>query len=1286
MIEDIKDDLVLSRGQFCNKHKLSKALLSRFRPYANIPYPNVTFQSEEPMENGSTADRATCTTLNVDVLQWDELGHALTEMFTKSFGKDNKIYHNCVYITVAHDSQPEITDQDVTMYSNPEADAAKHFSDDVENSAVQESARTPANDDEKKRNDSVEENEQVPPALARKRSTDSAGLPETAEGGRSRSKRIRARESIAEGTQTGDNSATDQARESEYLLRTFGEADLNLFGLIEELLEKLQIKCPGSSQGLRARLRAESEELPEDISPDEHNAIERVMLDVFSALCNCTEKLAQKLLQRNNTKHLGRTPPEVNFQTFTGSSKLGNGIGEHDESNVNISALKTLYKQTNKTGLTIEELSYKYLQSFLHCPAEVFSNGNHGKLPVCSYDSDTLTQSVRMTISRLIFLVNDYIYFCISQRLAALDRKILDHSSRGQTYVLTGEDYALIKNIQVYFELHLNMLTTDLQLEPDKSEIERLKKSYLERWARLSQSAMAYYTSCKNDNGLEDLILRYIWTFTFFLSTFEEVTEWQKILHLREVKSVFAIAGNPTIVLRNNEFMHELSIKVIDDELTRLSLKDFFVKVFEEKDPVQLIETLEPVMEFSYNHKADESEIASRSGNNKSFNNGVIEDFSANQSAYDDNEPSLMGISSYIQNGTLALRLSLWYRLREAYESIEYRPKIILCRFKIIEILYKEMTALNYRKTPMERRQILLMSWMGIIDQQITEVHSIMGSHSSTAFDFIDHSQLCSFIEALTGLLCVLYAYLVYEDKLRVGLLNGLSSAQIPSSTFAKVKIFLQDLHARLWVLYYILLQEADAQKPEIFQGFEEDKFSYIQAVHYVMAARGICKASKMAFVRFAKEELLGMKPTENVDLEIAQVLHDLYGLKCFINPVMCGDHGTSTGTLDKKIASGLLDFILRQTNKVNIKELHRTELKAAIDRVNVALSRPKQHESLVRNRKLFTSHIKSAINPLDLFSCLKGRGSLSTALISPNIAPNASKGWYFMMGSMILSKFRSQKRLTPIPAEELSAAATFFAQDIEYNSDCWESFYRAAQVFDLQVEEMVLWSAEKVNSNSSDLIQCQRSAIHCYMLATASAVRSHASVENEQAIAELYFDFGMRVYSSSRPPFGMEAFAIKESEQRYLSEATMFKARPFKELHPYTSWKFAAVLFSRSIQLRPDNWMSHYMLGKCLWKMYTSAPYPSYIKRQPSRDAAINAFICAIETLPTKKDNRRELIIEPHHKLASLMHKLFLRGEITVSLTLIVFILKLVMLRSNSLKKPVNICKHRRTLRKYQK
>lgn len=64
-------------------------------------------------------------------------------------------------------------------------------------------------------------------------------------------------------------------------------------------------------------------------------------------------------------------------------------------------------------------------------------------------------------------------------------------------------------------------------------------------------------------------------------------------------------------------------------------------------------------------------------------------------------------------------------------------------------------------------------------------------------------------------------------------------------------------------------------------------------------------------------------------------------------------------------------------------------------------------------------------------------------------------------------------------------------------------------------------------------------------------------------------------------------------------------------------------------------------MLGKCLWKMHNCS---EYVRPKISYVEALDAFTRAIELLPERRDGRhpeKQLTLEPHYKLVSVVHKL---------------------------------------------
>ena len=88
------------------------------------------------------------------------------------------------------------------------------------------------------------------------------------------------------------------------------------------------------------------------------------------------------------------------------------------------------------------------------------------------------------------------------------------------------------------------------------------------------------------------------------MSVNNEVAPEHVLSAMAELKDMFEPLGDHTIQLQNNAVMPELSVAAIEQELVRISMKDFFLKVFdqEEQDPVTVVESLEPRWNGTWRH------------------------------------------------------------------------------------------------------------------------------------------------------------------------------------------------------------------------------------------------------------------------------------------------------------------------------------------------------------------------------------------------------------------------------------------------------------------------------------------------------------------------------------------------------------------------------------------------------------------------------------------------------------------------------------------------------------
>jgi hypothetical protein len=748
------------------------------------------------------------------------------------------------------------------------------------------------------------------------------------------------------------------------------------------------------------------------------------------------------------------------------------------------------------------------------------------------------------------------------------------------------------------------------------------------------------------------------------MSVNDEVLPEHVLSAMAELKDMFEPLGDHTIQLQNNAVMPELSVAAIEQELVRISMKDFFLKVFdqEEQDPVTVIESLEPILELT-NASEPNTPPKPDGAEHESIDTPGSPTISTISEQQLDQSSPVLEMRKFLDSANVNVRLSLWNRLRVAYEAIDYPSKVLSCFLRSIEALVVDLRSSNFQELSLLDRQHKLLTRYRVIDDMVVKIIHIIRDDEAP-FACLSYEHVQSSMSAIAALLQIMSAADMLRDLIRVNHIPMPRVESQPNSAFVNMMSRLDDIHLRLWILQYHLLKDGMSQDPEAFPTPSDDLFEYIRHVHHATGVRSFCHLSGRQFLRLAKDELLRLDDITDGPshaTELCQVLNDLYGLKLFVDPLECQNFQTTTDVLDKKTAFSILSFTMSQAAKVDLKDLPKTELKGTIEKVHAALGRPKQNEDITFNRKVISTYFKSPVNPVALFGCLKGVGSLATKHIPSEEGVAASKGWYYMMGNIALSKFRSQKRVTQGPTEDLNYAQAFFVQDLEHSIEHWETWYRLAQANDTQLEEAVSWNADKMNSSSAEVVNFQRAAINCYIMAVACATREADVAPGTQSkIAQMYTEFGNRMYASSREPFGMEAFQIRESEKRFCNlqtNATLYKEVVFVPLHAYTAWKFASTLYKRAIKGNPNKWWNHFMLGKCWWKMWSandsamqyakSIGAPLVPRRGPTWESVVDAFVSAIETLPGKKGRSGEPVLEPHYKLVSITHKLYQRGAI---------------------------------------
>ncbi|KAF2661255.1 hypothetical protein K491DRAFT_619966 [Lophiostoma macrostomum CBS 122681] len=1280
LVAKLEDNLSLMQAPLSsmNQKKLSEKLKRRLNPYPFAPLPSEAARPDSSIVNAAQPERLV---LNPSKWDWAGVGEVILHHFhaeqggfidpppgsgisiniPASVGADPSrkpslaLVADNIPVAIEEDESPALREESALPTTGEHATSANGNQDVV--------MEEPDKDlDLKNEEKGLATPVELTVPQSRKRSTDSAGLPETAEGGRSRSKRIRARD-ITDGSVAAESAGPDPAKQLEDKLYSYTHADKCLFEIVNDMLERLGVDGLGSPQELRELLTAN----PSGSVSHESMSIDQAGSDLYAALQSGATKVAMVFLS-GEAVDLGGMSREAGLNAFLGYAK--STISQSCVKPVlGCERLRKFASDINTEWLSIKEVAFLWLESLLSpgllpCPADT------SQASKSSYMQYRWTEDLKRHLVQIIVNFDDFIYERLLDRITTVDHALLNARAEHKKFISSEWNSAHFEMIEIIFELHLDIYS--LIKHPSSgvdANTQIAQKDRLDRWSALARDAMQLRTECDPDIGIDQLALRHIWASVFQLSVSDDIQPEHVIYGMEELKMIFESIGRPVIEVQNNAVMPELSIAAIDRELARIGMKDFFLRVFDqdERDPVATIESLEPLLEPIQDEHPGIEPVSSVIDDDQSDSRSstTIADTGDLTMEVQSKRPTpSQEMRKFLDTASVSLRLSLWQRLREAYEAIEYPPKVLSCYLRSIETLVAEFKNPIYRETSAPERYVSVLSRLRIVDEILVKTLHIVRCEK-TAFDCLPYEHLQTSMTAVTELLRVMSAGNMLEDLVRVQHIPMPRFEGCAANIFITIQARLHDMQLRAWMLQYYLLKEGIAQNASSFPTPSEEQFELLRHVHYATGVRGFCHSAGRTFLRLAKDEILRLDDVidgNNRDTELAQVLNDLYGLKTFVQAADCLDFASIPEVLDKRTATQLLSFILTQARKVSIKDLPKTDVKVTIDKVHGALGRPKSNDDISLNRKILTSYFKSPINPIALFNCLKGIGSLSTKNISAHVAVAASKGWYFLMGNIALNKFRSQKRLTQGPTEDLNFAQAFFLQDLEYSVERWETWYRLAQANDTQLEECVSWNADKMNNNNSlDLIHFQRAAIRCYIMAVASAVRdADAAPQTIAKVSDMYTDFGNRVYASSREPFSMSAFTLRDTEQKYYSGSVsqqVYQNAPFYPLSVYTAIKLASVLFKRATVGKPERWWNYYMLGKCLWKMYCWNCDAAVFAAQrgeayqgpkgPGWEEVVDALANAIDTLPEKRERGREPVLEPHYKLVSIAHKLWQRKAV---------------------------------------
>lgn len=1034
---------------------------------------------------------------------------------------------------------------------------------------------------------------------SRKRSSTAAGNEEPE--ARSKSKRIKARESLAGPTVVDDEVQNDPSFIYRDQLASIEAADEETFKTVNSILLKIGVEDLGSIDSLRQIQDGREDSISQQTHTRDTNNFQ-TFLDLRSALKSWDETKYSAFTNGNG----GRDHIEgsTGLSLFLKHSKAPLAKDLATPVKESLPLIRLFAEDINKNKCSVLEAVYLWL-------VELLTSGASRR--VSPYLQGLWLPEMKQAISSIIELCHE-----------DLVERFVQKTKQRRSFTGLSE-LQVLEFAQAIFELHLDVYQ---EMTNPASRVDQVTRSQqlnrLRVWAELAADTvqMVYTQHDESTPTHEAILLRFLWASVTFAKLSGNVDKNHILLCLHDLKDVFENSSVKEVILPNISALSSISSTALEQEISKVETLEFFMGVFDSdnSDPYNVIMKLEPILEYSEQPDAM-SPLPSES-----------------------EREQIVNFRAFLDSGDASLILFLWKRLQNAYTALSYNTKVVSCLLRSLEIVVREILASQKVEVDAAERELLLLRWIRDADEVIAKVLSKILDDKS-AFDCIDELHLQSSTSAVVSLLRLIHVFVLTDDSLRVGSATPPSHRNATAHKhFEKCRDKFREMYVRLWTLLYLLIREAIVQMPNVFEKPGNDSILFLRSVHASLGDRQYCKQCNKLFVRITKGELFSLETEQDLSLDIAQIIFDLYQIRLSAG-YGDADHGCSGEALekDKRTAHDLVPIIMEYVQRLNVKDLLRSDIKSTIDRIQSALGQAKPSTALTFNRKSVSAYLKSLINPQRMFKALKGIGEIEYKRVHGEFEKIASQGWYLLLGNMTLAKYRSVKRVNPTPTDDLDNALSYLRQDLEHNPmKSWESWYRLAQVYDAKIEDCLIWNSNKLNEGRVDLATLERNAINAYTMAAALALKAADDDSVPlKLLNDMFFEFATRLYSSSRPPLDMEAFNTDKTVRHlsnYVSQEMSIVSliRPMQE---YMVWTFAAHLIRRSLSGDSKPWIRYYMLGKCLWKMFRSNGRQSS-QRPVEVEAVIDAFSEAVERVP-KKEKSSDPILEPHFKLVSIVHKL---------------------------------------------
>jgi hypothetical protein len=1147
--EQLKDQLQLLGDEMALSHpimapwlkkKMSALLKRHLDPIPFLPDPT---KSLIPPKDTVTQDQTAQDTEMRDaedtsrrdpktVFSWASLGDELINCLTNSTEFidifDEIVQSSVDEVTIetpSNDSESIGSEIEVAI-GRPIQPAEPSEKNSPEAESKEQKAASEATEDSQKTGDQTKK--EANGVSSRKRSQSAAGLPDGAEeenATEKRSKRVRRRETLQA------EESTDPSTLIANQLQPYQGADQNLFQMTKSVLENLGVDDKSTFDFI-------AELIDSCVAEDRPGKIANLAAgDLSSAIVDFREEVAKVFLHKNEQAPLG--PSSFLEHAKTGSQDQTSTPTFNETQGLRSFATKV---GESRSWMTVEDVAYEWVRAVSQ-----------------SYATTKWSDKMKLSVVQML-----------NHADSALHQRITEEMELAAG---SPEKLAELETIvPMIYELHIDIYELITNPSSVVDYATRMKTKYrLGRWLDV---ASAYLQSLDRPSN-DELSARFLWTSVLVSSHSEQPVREHILLMWTSLRDHLVNEKVPIISLPNNVVMPTISPAAADREISKLTTMDFFLGLFQDnmEDPVSVIETLEPVL--------NPSSVCAPDQESDSESSGTEEDDASSsdkqkKSLSDCASQSLQDLWKFLHNSSTELRLFLWSRLGAAYDAIGYPTKKFSCCLKSIELIVSDLEGETYANTPADSRKLLFMRTLKSLDELlISALYSAL--NDNTAFEIIDDAHIQSTTAALAKVNCLLHVSSLCEDEVRIGLKTERPGNAASKAALQSLKNKLKEMQIRAWCLQYTMFK-AGINEDNCIIGPEKDLADFLGAIHQVIGIRKFCKASNKIFLKVMRVELLKLKNIENWEDYLGQVLYDLHGLKLGAGVWEVQDHACPPEKLEKRQTMQLVERVTILANRMPMKDLLKSDLKTTIDHMQQTLGQAKSTSQMYHNLRNFTEYLKRPIHPLRLYRALTGEVSVDAVSVNTPETILATHGWFFLLGMMALTKFKGvdlNRRQTPGATDDLRIGATFLRLQLQFTADRWDAWFRLAECFDYELDEAVLWTADKMNKDRPELVKFQRNAIHCYTLALSHSRNVEVETHDGDPLHDLYHKFAMRMYASSREPFAMEPFHHSDQERYFIEDmgAGTFKKILHPQMNEYKVWKFAAKLFRMAMQRKPNDW-----------------------------------------------------------------------------------------------------------------